>query len=76
MKWHKLQDKKPICYKTCHWDGGISDSILILTSYHEYRICYCHEGILDGRYFYDWTDSNTYDLIDESDVLEWTEIKR
>lgn len=76
MEWYKPEDKKPVCYKTGNWVGSLSDIILVLTNNNEYHVCYCNEGNRNGRYFFNWIDSNTHVIINESDILEWAEIKR
>lgn len=67
--WVLVSDKTPICYKSGHWDGKMSDLVIVVDSEDK-----CH---LTNMYEYDdgnseWYDNDEYGLGYE--VVKWKKI--
>lgn len=72
MKWNYTINKKPITYKTGHWDGKNSDYVLAQDKGGNSFIAYFNDGFLDGSHFEDWYDNNQYEISKE--IVRWMEI--
>lgn len=69
--WNKLSDKKPICYKKGHWDGKVSDRILINDSEGYVYLGTCYEGEDESGYFCVFYDDDEWEI---ENVTHWAYI--
>ena len=72
LKWIDVKERKPIAYKTGHWDGKNSDQVLVEDKKgNRYLAHYC-EGFIDGLKFEDWYDCR--DFLIDTEVVKYLEI--
>ena len=68
MEWKSTKYDKPLAYKTGHWDGKMSDKVLVKNRNGEMYLATYYEGFIDGCAFEDWYDSNEFFI---NDVVEF-----
>lgn len=71
MYWNKLEERRPIAYKTGMWDGKKSDKIIVADEYGKYYIAEMYEGFMDGSEFCDFYDYRDFEI---KNVEYWAEI--
>jgi hypothetical protein len=70
MVWYKVQNKKPIAYKSGCWDGKKSDPVLVQTKDGRFVVAEMYEGVLDGNEFCEFYDGD----FEVKGVSCWTHI--
>ena len=69
--WKKLSEEKPHSYKTGHWDGKMSDTILFADLNGLFYVGKCYQGIMDGSEYIDFYDQNDFEV---HNVTHWAKI--
>ena len=69
--WINTEDRMPLCYCSGAWDGLKSDELFVLDKNGDSHIAVAYSGIMDGSKFFDFYDSNNFEI---QDIKYWMEI--
>lgn len=69
-QWVAVSERTPICYKTGHWDGKMSDLVIVIDSEGKHHLAEMYE-YYDGNS--EWYDNEDYGLRHE--VVKWKPIE-
>jgi hypothetical protein len=72
MEWIYTKDRKPLAYKTGHWDGKNSDQVIAEDKDGKRYLAHYCEGFMDGSSFEDWYDGDGYEITNE--IVRYLEI--
>jgi hypothetical protein len=65
MEWIYTKDRKPLTYKTGHWDGKNSDQVIAEDKDGKRYLTHYCEGFMDGSSFEEWWDSSDWEITNE-----------
>ena len=60
--WKLIEEQKPHSYKSGHWDGLMSDTILFMDRNGIYYVGVCYQGFMDGSEFCCFADQNDFEI--------------
>jgi hypothetical protein len=71
MNFNRLNQKKPLCYKSGVWDGLKSDKLLVCTINGKFHVAECYQGTMDGSEYCSFYDDRDFEI---ENVAWWVEI--
>jgi len=71
MKWIDIKRQKPNCFESGNWDGLRSNFVLVFDKNGNYSIARAYEGVVDGNKYFEFYDSNDFEIFN---VIFWAKL--